>query len=1114
MKDTLNFIFWNCHGASIFFSLDVSQRKLLNNYSVIGIPETWEHRKLDSIRGFEDYNLVQREAVRDNLKGRASGGLILLIKKPWDTATIEISDFFVLIKMRNGNTQILVGLVYFKPNSVNECLLHLEYFFENNKEILNSYPLILAGDFNARIGDLNQAPQSEFFYSSDLFDTRWSLDQVENKCGRKLVNIMENYLFFVVNGRADSDSPAQFTFLGDRGASTIDLVWVNFKFLDFVVDMKVSDFIMTSDHLPVAVKTRFGSLRIIAEENTINCHKLFWIDSKEGAYHNVIQLSDRLKMFNPCHDVDLMFDNFIDTIRLTAEFLGMVKNVRAFDNYKNKPWFDLDCNRSKRNVRKLYRIAKKNKFSSEALENFLLEKKKHKNLLKFKKDLYFNKIRDNLTHVKHSSEFWSAVKFFRKRTVEKNHISTDNWISFLTNKYNGGPLIELFFQDAAHPYLDAEFSKTELLTVINSLKRKKSPGYDGVPYEFYKGLPDSGKDYMLAVFNRILAEEKIPVDWPKIKMFFLYKKGDRTDPENYRGIALINTVVKIFTRLLEMRITHWAENSGCLPECQTGFRKNRGCVDNIFVLHSAVFHQVELRRKKLYALFVDLASAFDSVSHSLLWFRLSQLGVSGRLIRIFSKLYGGANLVIGEKGMSESSIQVSRGVLQGDSASPLLFSLYVYDIEMYFRERGYCGVRIDKDNDIMMLLYADDMVFFADSLSDMRNKLKCLATYCKMLQLNVNTSKTKILPFHKGRIKRNPFLFYEDEKIEVVNTYRYLGVNFSASGSFGPFCKDLIKKAKGTTELMIGVLGRARSDFWESKMKLYDAAVLPSFMHGSEVWGFPCADAIEKAQLHFLKRILLLNKNTPNWLVRLETGRLKLVHLIFGKSLQWLIKILQMSESRYPLICYRRLVTGCLGKESNEKRTRRLNWVYMMKEWFERAGIDEVWGEEGFFLDKIILLKESVISNLAEYLYNADRHAAIGSSSCPGYKFLNPNFALGDQLNFKESFNKIRCITQLRSASINSIYLFIEGKSINIDCTMNCPICNLNAIETVAHFLLKCPMYNDIRRKFLNCFIKNIFSDDDKLMVLLSNFDIKKIRNLYFYTCSAIEIRTMICSVG
>lgn len=97
---------------------------------------------------------------------------------------------------------------------------------------------------------------------------------------------------------------------------------------------------------------------------------------------------------------------------------------------------------------------------------------------------------------------------------------------------------------------------------------------------------------------------------------------------------MVNCITKIFTNILTNRITQWAEESNLLPEFQSGFRKHRSCVDNIFVLNALVQNRLNSKGGKFYALFVDFSNAFPSISHNLLWSKLYKLGVGYKIIKI------------------------------------------------------------------------------------------------------------------------------------------------------------------------------------------------------------------------------------------------------------------------------------------------------------------------------------------------------------------------------------------------------------------------------------------------------------------------------------------------
>lgn len=121
----------------------------------------------------------------------------------------------------------------------------------------------------------------------------------------------------------------------------------------------------------------------------------------------------------------------------------------------------------------------------------------------------------------------------------------------------------------------------------------------------------------------------------KIKLTLQHKKGDRNDVNNYRGIAQANTILKLFTLIINNRLQIWAESNDIFPVSQSGFRKNRSCVDNIYVLNSVVQFKLTTQKKGLYALLIDFKKAFDSVAHNILWNEIFSLGVNSKLVRVF-----------------------------------------------------------------------------------------------------------------------------------------------------------------------------------------------------------------------------------------------------------------------------------------------------------------------------------------------------------------------------------------------------------------------------------------------------------------------------------------------
>lgn len=189
------------------------------------------------------------DAVKVYSRGRASGGLMLLIKSKYESSVniINKSAYWLFISLKIDCRQFIIGIIYFKPDM--DDILILNLFKTVLDDIISCYGchnIILGGDFNSRISNLNNLDE-EIFENSFLDPKRRSLDQKEDKRGGRLVQIMEELGLFVLNGRSCSDSPAKFTYIAPKGSSVIDLVWINPLTLSLVIDIKVIN-MFYSDH--------------------------------------------------------------------------------------------------------------------------------------------------------------------------------------------------------------------------------------------------------------------------------------------------------------------------------------------------------------------------------------------------------------------------------------------------------------------------------------------------------------------------------------------------------------------------------------------------------------------------------------------------------------------------------------------------------------------------------------------------------------------------------------------------------------------------------------------------------------------------------------------------
>ena len=136
--------------------------------------------------------------------------------------------------------------------------------------------------------------------------------------------------------------------------------------------------------------------------------------------------------------------------------------------------------------------------------------------------------------------------------------------------------------------LESEIYDDEILEAIKKLKRNKAHGEDCLLNEFFIEFKEYILPYLSDMFNRILNSGHFPDDWSKAVIIPVFKKGDRSNPSDYRGISLISCLCKLFTSILNTRLLKWIDDNDILTDAQFGFRHGMSTVDAIFSLYSII----------------------------------------------------------------------------------------------------------------------------------------------------------------------------------------------------------------------------------------------------------------------------------------------------------------------------------------------------------------------------------------------------------------------------------------------------------------------------------------------------------------------------------------------
>lgn len=332
-------------------------------------------------------------------------------------------------------------------------------------------------------------------------------------------------------------------------------------------------------------------------------------------------------------------------------------------------------------------------------------------------------------------------------------------------------------------YLYSEVSEAEVAAKLSSAANT-SPGADRVEYNHLKKIDPQAKILSL-MFNRCMLHEDVPTQWKEALTILIHKKGDDTDITNFRPIALMSCIYKLFMGTMAKRLTHWSIETGILSDQQKCARPTEGCYEHTYVMKSLV-GEARRSKKKLCIAWLDIRNAFGSVPHSTIRTTLQHIGVPQEFVNLIMNAYTGASTVIKTPNGSTSKIPIRAGVKQGCPMSPILFNLC---IELILRkvknsaEKIKAGKCTHYGTSVSCLAYADDIVVIARNPAALQALLNEASDGAHILGFMFRNDKCASLCLTSTKqratfVEQNDFTIQGDHIPALVqeDSYRYLGV--------------------------------------------------------------------------------------------------------------------------------------------------------------------------------------------------------------------------------------------------------------------------------------------------------------------------------------------------
>ena len=448
-------------------------------------------------------------------------------------------------------------------------------------------------------------------------------------------------------------------------------------------------------------------------------------------------------------------------------------------------------------------------------------------------------------------------------------------------------------------WINRDFSSDEVRNVIKTLKNGKAYGWDKIPNEALKNLPDCMIDKLTILYNMIKSSGKLPNGWNRGRVTLIHKRGQRELLGNYRPITVLVSLSGLYSKILNERLIKVTEKHNLLGEIQNGFRKGRCAADNNFVLDTILWKSRALK-KLVHMSFVDISKAYDTVNREILWKKLSSLGFTGEFLSSLKALYTNDSVDCTVNGMTTRPVFLRRGLRQGCALSPLLFALYIMDIgnDINLSELGFMVGKVC----ISGLLFADDLVLVARSSSSLKSLLSLVKKGFDKLKLSMNVEKSQVISPVAEAWEIVDEAGNVALTLDQVAMYKYLG-----TWTYGSMYRTVVEKQRQCVATAHKYksscihVSRMGPDVVDVVMCTWKNVAVPAILTGCEMIPF-CETRIleiERTQAQVAKFALGLSSTSPNVCAQTELGLTPFRQLLFDCQLKFYFRALYIDGNRW-----------------------------------------------------------------------------------------------------------------------------------------------------------------------------------------------------------------------
>ena len=1112
----------NFNGAKISKLEDPQFQKILTKFDILCLQETHvsEDEDLQIPPGFQPIPHCR------NISGnkRYFGGLLVLVRKTiypgikygkfTDDDAFHLvlkHDFFGFDSDKN------LIFTYASPATSSYTKSRSENIFDKIETKVDPKNLIIFGDLNGKTGKEDDFVRDNFdehspvadnpCYVSDIPCDRENLDTHSiDQQGKRILEICKNMSLRILNGRVTGDELGKFTRYpkhSRENPSTIDYALCSTDTLRDIIRFFILPFTGLSDHCCVQFNLRTNSRPSIqrteisgGEKINPPIRRLKYDPEKKDEFKELLRANDNLRTLGVSlannqidqEGVDSCISTINEALTTSAKIVfhgGAAdrQNPNKKKKKESKAWYTKECKSLRNVLRYRSKELSKDPFNRKKRDDFVKARTLYKKTCQKAGKTYRTLLTKQLFDIGMTNPkmFWNLIEkmnnWGKTKTDDTDGITPKRWVEHFSNLLNSPknrePGLDPLALATFEPVLDYMINKDEMQEALEDLKKGKSPGFDQVLLEYLIDLFETHGKLLLKLMNRIFSEHIYPTSWTINFLKPIFKKGDKCDPDNYRGLAVGSAFAKLFSQILLRRLTAFVNEKGILSPNQGGFQKNMCTSDLIFLLQTIIEKFVKRANKKLYVAFIDFKKAYDTVDRDLLLKRLQALGINGLFLQNICAMYDSTKYAIKLSNGYLAPIDSNLGLKQGCPLSPMLFNLYIDDIKDIFDDQ--CHPVEIQETKISHFLYADDLVIISHTAEGLQTALNSLHVYSGRKCLAVSVKKSKTMIFNRSGKLIKKYFYLAGKPLEPVQSFCYLGFDVKASGTVKHAMNTLYEKANKAMRPLFQTIARFNLPV-KTSLRIFHAYIEPIALYNAENWAAFTDKEIEKFSsdsllqilstgkadiLHrkFLKYVLGTSSSCPNMAMYGDTNEQPLTMKAFRLMLNFWHRVTNLSSNT--------LVKKALLENIN----LRTNWIKTVEKLLGDLSLTDTIDETYKFKEKTRKAMEKRFSEYWNKVVHEDTARLLFYKSIKSEQGFEPYL---DIPNFEDrkSIARLRC-------SNHSLHIE-QGRHRHIPRENRlCRLCPSKKVETEEHFLTECTFFNRYRP---NYDLKN--QDDAKNMIL------------------------------